>query len=120
MNEAQRKAKLVEEINALGGYAHRWEDRYRVGLLDLVLKLPDPFPIIWAEGKVIKGNVFAPTERQFEEGQKIIRAGMKALLIGWKDKTMYVSPWAPWALREECFSGPARVATLVEYLNESR
>lgn len=89
-------------------------------MLDLVLKLPDPFPIVWAEGKLIKGNVFAPTDRQYEEGQKIIRSGMLVLLIGWKLKEMYISPWVRWADRLECFSGPPRVSTLVEYLNESR
>ena len=62
MNEADRKRRLVSEVRLLGGQARRLEDRWAVGLLDLVIKLPDQ-PFIWAEGKLIDGNLFAPTGR---------------------------------------------------------
>lgn len=105
MNEARRKANLVIAINALsGGYARRWEDKWAVGLLDLVMKLPG-HPLVWGEGKIVEGLVFAPTPRQYEEGRRIIAAGMPAILIGWKNKTMFISPWVRKAHCDDCFHG---------------
>lgn len=117
MNEATRKRKLVAEINALsGGYARRWEDKWAVGLLDLVMKLPG-HPLVWGEGKMIEGNLFAPTLRQYEEGVKILKAGMPAILIGWKNQTMFISPWIKQANINECFFGTGpNAAILLDYL----
>jgi hypothetical protein len=118
VNEAQRKANLVAAINALsGGYARRWEDKWAVGLLDLVMKLPG-HPLIWGEGKIIEGLTFAPTLRQFEEGNKIQAAGMRAILIGWKGPTMFVSPWVKKVDCGTCFYGTGpNLAILQEFLN---
>lgn len=116
MNEADHKRKLVAEVNALrGGYACRIEDRFAVGRLDLIIKLPG-HPVFFAEGKKIKGNLFGPTERQFLEGRRLEAADIPALLIGWKDKLMYVSPWTFEAdLRQLC-AGFSYITTLMEYL----
>ena len=117
MDEATRKRKLIAEINALpGAYARRWEDRWAVGLLDLVMKLPG-YPITWGEGKIIVGNVFGPTERQWVEGKKILDAGMGVVLIGWKGATMFVSPWTKQANINLCLhdTGP-NVRILENYL----
>lgn len=119
MNEADRKRKLVAEIKALGGWARRVEDRFAVGVLDLYLKLPDR-PFMAAEGKMIIGHKFGPTLRQFEEGKRMIAAGIPAVLIGWKDQTMSISPWVEQADWRECLTASDHVSTLMEYLNESR
>ena len=119
MDEAARKRKLIAEISALpGAYARRWEDRWAVGLLDLVMKLPG-HPVVWGEGKIVDGLVFAPTERQWVEGQKIIRAQMLAILIGWKKSTMFISPWVKKAHCDECFHGTGpNLEILLQYLRQ--
>lgn len=116
MNEATHKRELVKGVIALGGYAVRVEDRFKVGILDLIIKYPG-FPAFWAEGKMIDGFQFAPTLRQFEEGKKIQLAGGVALLLGWKNKLMYVSPWTEKADLRTCFyGGPSWENTLESYL----
>jgi hypothetical protein len=119
--ESDRKRKLVEGINLLpGGRARRWEDRWATGLLDLVIKLPG-HPLFFAEGKMIEGNLFAPTPLQYQEGKKWLAVGVLALLIGWKQKFMFVSPWVRQADVRSCFFGSGQwVTVLQEYLNESR
>jgi hypothetical protein len=120
VNEAGHKRNLVAEINALrGGRARRVEDRWAIGVLDLILKLPDR-PLILAEGKMILGHKFGPTERQFIEGKRWIAAGVNCVLIGWKGTTMSVSPWVEQADWRECRTGPDSVSTLAEYLRNGR
>ena len=121
MDEATRKRELVREINALsGGYARRWEDRWATGLLDLVMKLPG-HPIVWGEGKIVDGILFAPTERQWHEGNRIRAAGMTAVLIGWKARNMFVSPWVKQADVRTCFYGNGQwVGVLLEYLKGTK
>ena len=110
----------MKGINLLrGGYARRYEDRYAVGLLDLMLKLPD-LPPVWAEGKVIDGHQFAPTPRQWVEGNRMIAAGLNIILLGWRAGILYVSPWVEKADKRECISGVDEIRTLREYLNEPR
>jgi hypothetical protein len=103
MNEADHKARLVKQINSAGGWAERWEDKYRPGILDLVLKLPQR-PIVFAEGKMIHGRLFFPTELQWLKGQRMIDAGITVLMIGWKNNTheMYISPWAEKVHIDDC------------------
>ena len=116
MNEADHKRKLVAEVNALrGGYARRIEDRFAVGVLDLIIKLPN-IPWIWAEGKLIIGNKFKPTERQWVEGERIQATGTTVLLIGWRAKEMSISRWVKEANRHECLTASDSVSTLQEYL----
>jgi hypothetical protein len=89
-------------------------------LLDLVIKLPG-HPLFFAEGKMIEGNLFAPTLLQYQEGKKWLEVGVLALLIGWKQKSMFVSPWVRQADVRSCFFGSGQwVTVLQEYLNESR
>lgn len=117
MNESDHKRALVSEINTLrGARARRIEDRWAVGVLDLIIKLPDR-PLFLAEGKLVKGNLFAPTPAQFAEGQRWIAAGIQALLIGWKGREMAISPWVQQADWRECKIGPNNVSILMEYIN---
>lgn len=103
-SEAAYKRDLVAQINAIeGGYARRIEDRFAVGVLDLLIKYPG-HDVVMAEGKIIEGNLFAPTERQYEEGLRLNQAEIEPFLIGWKDGQMYVSEWAKQADYRECFT----------------
>jgi hypothetical protein len=120
VNEADHKRKLVAEINSLrGGRARRVEDRWAVGVLDLILKLPN-HPLMFGEGKVVIGQKFGPTERQWVEGEHWIFAGVPAVLIGWKSKMMAVSPWVRWTDWDRCHIGLDNVETLMEYLRNGR
>jgi hypothetical protein len=115
-DEADRKRKLVKEINFLGGRARRVEDRWAAGVLDLIFKLPG-YPATWAEGKMIDGNLFGPTRAQYDEGKKWLAAGMPVLLIGWKQTFMFVSPWVQRADIRTCPRGGEQwVAVLQDYL----
>ena len=118
LSESDYKRKLVAEINHLpGARARRIEDRYATGILDLTIALPG-IPMFWAEGKVIKANMFSPTPIQFEEGQKWLEAGVRVILIGWHDGAIYLSRWAKEADRRECFGavGVDHVKALQEFM----
>lgn len=118
MNESERKRTLVASINAMpSAYARRLEDRWAVGVLDLIIKLPT-HQILWAEGKIIDGLQFGPSERQYVEGLRIQKAGMKALLLGWKGRTMFISRWVKKAHVDDCFhsEGQSDAEALWAYL----
>lgn len=87
--ENEYKAMLVAGINAAGGYATRIEDQYRVGVLDLILSMPQT-GIVLAEAKRFTGNVFEPSPRQYIEMCRIDDGGGKALLIGIKGDKFYL------------------------------
>ena len=116
MNESAYKTKLIAGVNAVpGGYGRRLEDRYAVGLLDMVIKIPG-LPWIWAEGKLVDAQAFGPTLRQFEEGKKIQDTATYVLLIGFKDSLMAISPWVEQAKFKDCFTGPIHPSTIEEFI----
>ena len=103
-SEAEYKRQLVAEVKEFeGGYARRVEDKYAVGVLDLIIKLPG-IPLVLAEGKIVRGNFFWPTLSQFEEGRKWKNAGVECVLLGWRYGRMYISPWKARADYRECDS----------------
>lgn len=106
MNESDYKRRLVKAVNALpGGWARRVEDRYAVNVLDMIIKLPGHM-VVFAEGKIITGNVFGPSPGQFEEGRRLLSAGLLPLLIGWKAGEMYISKaWMKQADIRACWIG---------------
>jgi hypothetical protein len=102
VNESDHKRRLVADIRKLpGAWAQRIEDRYAPGTLDLIIKLP-ALPIVFAEGKIIVGNLFGPTLRQWEKGLEMQEAGLRVLLLGWKSGIMYISPWVQQADWRKC------------------
>lgn len=121
MDESAYKTRLVSRVRERpGAYARRVEDKYAVGVLDLIIKLPG-YPIVFGEGKLIKGGFkFAPTLRQYEEGKKIAAARMLPVLIGWKDGQMYLSPWVEFADIRECASwrGESEIEQLERFIHE--
>ena len=118
LSEADYKRRLVAEINQIpGARARRIEDRYATGILDMIIALPG-VPMFWAEGKVIKHNLFAPTPIQFQEGMRWIEAGINVVLIGWHHGMIHISPWKATADRRECLGavGVDHVKTLMEFM----
>jgi hypothetical protein len=104
LKESDYKRKLVWEINRHPeARARRIEDRFAVGVLDLIIKMPDRH-LFLAEGKVISGFQFGPTPAQFEEGKRWEAAGVRCILIGWKMRQMYVSAWTEMADSRKCFT----------------
>ena len=98
------KRDLVAQVNSHPqGRARRIEDRWAPGVLDMIIKLPG-LPLVWAEGKLIEGNLFGPTAIQYEEGMKWQEANVQCVLIGWKNGQMYVSEWCKQADYRECFT----------------
>lgn len=120
-DETAFKANLVAQCRAKGWYARRHEDRYAIGLLDLAIKIPG-HPHLLAEGKIIRHQAFAPTERQWVEGERYRRAGGTAVLIGWDLKrVMYIHEWAKEASKEGSFTESGRdYATILEHWLEQR
>ena len=117
-SEAAYKHELVTGINRLpGGRARRIEDRWAVGVLDLIIK-PPGLPFVMAEGKLIDGFLFGPTAAQWEEGKRWQAANVECVLIGWKAGQMYLSRWVEKADCRECFTGPgvAYAPALVDFL----
>ena len=103
--ESRFKAKLVDLCRARGAYARRLEDRYAIGLLDLTIKFPG-HPHLLAEGKLVPHQSFAPSIRQWHEGESYRAVGGLCVLIGWDPKTkqMYVHEWAKTAKKEASFT----------------
>jgi hypothetical protein len=105
----------------MGAFARRHEDRYAIGLLDLSIKFPG-HPHLLAEGKMVEGQKFQPTARQWKEGQDYIAAGGLCALIGWdpKTKAMFIHPWARWAMKADSFPPgggyKSHAETLKDYL----
>lgn len=82
-----------------------------------MFKLP-ALPWTFAEAKLVNGHLFAPSERQFVEGERILRTGSPVILIGWKKGQMYLSPWVKQGDVRTSYSDPERseVNALREYL----
>ena len=80
----------------------------------MVFRIPG-LPWMWAEGKLVDGQAFAPTKRQYEEGKRIQAAGTPVLLIGFKDGLMAISRWATEAKFNDCFQASVHPATIEEF-----
>ena len=119
--ESKFKTALVSAIKGLGDdhYARRHEDRYALGLLDLSIKIPG-YPHLEAEGKLVPHQKFAPTLRQWVEGENYRLAGGLCCLIGWSpsDKKMYIAPWGKEAFKDKSFHSDigSHAEQLVEWL----
>lgn len=89
MNEADVKRKLVHRMREEGGYARRFEDKWAVGLPDMML-IPKGGPVVWAEVKMITDWKFGPSPRQHEELQRLeLPPHCRGLVFGWKHGVLY-------------------------------
>lgn len=105
--ESQLKTELVKQCKSVGWYARRIEDQFAVGVLDIHI-VPPGFQTLFIEAKIVDGMVFRPTERQFVEGLRIIEAKGLAIpvLIGWRNKIMYIADWGREAYITRAFRQP--------------
>jgi hypothetical protein len=118
--ESILKTELVKQCKARGWYARRIEDGYGVGILDITI-VPTGYPTLFVEGKVTDGLKFAPSERQYVEGIRVIEAKGIAfpVLIGWRSQVMYIADWGREAFITKAFkqpSGANYVGTIEEWL----
>ncbi len=89
--ESDVKRDIVNVIRFEGGYARRIEDKFSVGMPDLVL-IPMRCPVTWAEVKIIRSTTFGPSPRQLVELQKLHKPPYSfPIVIGYKDGTHYIS-----------------------------
>ena len=102
--ESKLKADLVDACRKLGAYARRHEDRYALGLLDLAIKFPG-HPHLLAEAKIVPHQSFAPSLRQYLEGQRYEAVDGLCCLIGFDKatKAMFIHPWAKTACKADSF-----------------
>lgn len=105
--ESQLKTELVSQCKAMGWYARRIEDGYGVGILDIII-VPRDYVTIFVEAKVTDGLKFAPTERQYVEGIRVINAQGSAvpILVGWRSEIMYIADWGREAFITRAFKQP--------------
>ena len=91
MKEADVKLNMVRDVRREGGYARRIEDRFSVGMPDLVF-IPLSCPVVWIEAKVVRDNMFGPTARQLIELKRLrIKPHSLSYIVGWKDDCHYIT-----------------------------
>ena len=91
MREAEVKRKIIESVREDGGYARRIEDKFTVGMPDIVL-IPVQCPVVWLEVKLVASQVFHPSMRQLVELMKLRRAPHStSFVVGWKRGLLYIS-----------------------------
>lgn len=108
-SESKYKTEMVKSVQRFGGYARRIEDQYAVGTLDCMFVLPR-CPVLFAEVKKVKDNVFGPTPRQFVEMERVAASQTGPIthaipiLIGVKDNLYYFHEIAEKVHVRDCFS----------------
>jgi hypothetical protein len=103
ISESTVKVSVVNAIRKEGGYARRIEDKFTVGMPDLIL-IPLECPVVWVEVKLTRGSFFAPSPRQFIELVKLNRPPHSvSLVMAWKDGHLYVSTPKETVYLEDCF-----------------
>lgn len=123
MDEAGHKAVIAKTIKVAGGYARRIEDQYAVGILDMVVILPNSTITFFAEFKMVRGLSFGMTPKQHDEAKTITNAHnphARAVLVGIKDRVLYFSyPSEKTSIKDAILSGPRKdVVSLFEQLAE--
>jgi len=87
--EADYKRDIAKAARKAGGYARRIEDKFAVGILDMVLIFNDTGPV-FVEVKRVKNGKFGPTPRQLQEMKDVEAAGGKTCCIGCDGNTFYI------------------------------
>jgi hypothetical protein len=105
--ESEVKSDMVRKIRTAGGYARRIEDQYGVGILDTVFIMDSL--TVFCEVKMIRGNRFGPTARQWIEGTRILSARgtcVIPLLVGYDDGQYYIGRGWPSETEKRHCIGP--------------
>lgn len=104
-DESYYKTKLVKEGRRFGDYARRMEDKYAVGLPD-ILYGPNVHPsgaTCLIEAKMINGaTTFAPTPRQYVDLLRFDGPGRASLMLGFQDGRYFIHNYADVILVKDC------------------
>ena len=108
MNEADVKRSIVKSMHEGNGYARRLEDQYAVGVYDMII-IPLGLPVFTAEIKIVRGDAFGPTPRQYIELGRIEKAAALGghvipVMIGWKNGVYYFHKTQTHIKCSDCFS----------------
>lgn len=107
-SESEVKRRMIKSVKDHGGYARRIEDQYAVGVFDTIL-IPKGLPVFMAEVKVVRGDIFGPTERQLIELMRVQAAANNSghvipIMIGFRDGAHYFHKPAEAISTRNCFS----------------
>jgi hypothetical protein len=90
--ESEVKFDMVRDVKREGGYGRRIEDRFSVGMPDLIL-IPVRCRVVWVEVKIIEGNILSCQGRQYIELKRLtIPPHSAAFLVGWKSGLLFAAP----------------------------
>lgn len=107
MLESDAKRKIVENVKQRGGYARRIEDQFSVGFPDLIIQTSEKMPVFFVEAKIITGNTFGPTPRQYVEmGRLRVSKYAVPVLAGWKNGVWYFIDRCEKAHVTDCYLSP--------------
>jgi hypothetical protein len=112
--ESEIKGIMIRSVKMAGGYARRIEDQFAVGMPDTIL-IPKGYPVFFAEVKIVTGQQFGPSPRQYIElcrigetwGSKQIRYAIP-ILIGYRSGVFYFHEVREMVRLDECFSVTSR------------
>lgn len=111
-SESELKTALVKSLRGAGWYARRIEDKYAVGIPDLLIGIPYG-PTVMVEAKLVRNQTFEPSPRQFIELQRWENKGGNELgrvvhrmswLLGFKEGLMYLHECAESATLSSCLA----------------
>jgi len=73
MDESDFKTRIAAKLRKEGGYGRRIEDKFGVGIYDLIL-IPAGGPVFFTEAKIIRSPSWGATPRQAEELRRIVNS----------------------------------------------
>lgn len=119
--ESEVKSRMVKLIRKAGGYGRRIEDQYGVGILDTIL-IPLGGPTFFCEVKIIRANLFGPTDRQWIEMGRINATAAPycyPILVGFQYGDFYFHEFGPKQVdKRACFSVTTSDMPFPQQLNQ--
>jgi hypothetical protein len=111
--ETELKTEFVSQLKIDGWYARRLEDKYAVGVPDIMLAIPFG-PAMLVEAKIVHGNTFAPTARQkidLDDWERDAKSQSVhsplyriAAVLGYKDGVWYIGKSADSLALSDCIA----------------
>lgn len=92
-DESDYKSELVKAGRAFGDYARRLEDRYTVGMPDILYAPKDSVLTLLIEAKLVTGGILSPSPRQGYELDLWNKSGKDrlGLVLGFEKDIMYLT-----------------------------
>lgn len=125
-SESYYKTQMIRSVKDQNAYATRVEDKFRVGLLDMIFVIGGHS--IFAEAKMVSGRRFMPSLRQGIEMVRIQNAGGIAILLGIAEMSgdytaVYATQLTEGGVISDSFGGPMKISRdfpqfLLKYVKE--